>query len=544
MKKLFGLLITIVMVLGLSTGALAQNKASGFGGDATITINNAAKGETYRIVKLFDATITDPASDAIAYSGTVPAALSDYFEADAAGNVTLKRVADANGNEPGDDEYVETFYGMQAADFVAMKNWADGVPADDEDYPSVSETSDGSVLNFTGLTYGYYVIISSQGAAVTVDSTNKNVTVRDKNSKEPSASKDVTPSHASIGDTITYTATFDAPNYLENDTGAEPVSEPVVSYIIEDTLPDFLEEVTVTEVKVLQPEENPVTLDADDYQFTDKKIEIPWVVEETVPTTDHTYTSLYKNGSKIVITYTAKLTGSAKVGAGNENKVSLEPQVDRGNGKEPFTEDDEWEDTADVFTHAAALQKKADNENGADLAGAEFSFKGLVVSGVPGFYTVVSYDSSENAADGTIMKCDEHGKLVIAGIDADADTPIKLIGKETTAPNGYNLLGGTFELPTIVMTAGTTTTHGSRTTYYDSDGNIVDQQETGGTTITRTEITKLETIPAKSILHVVNRKGSELPSTGGMGTTLFYALGVLLVLVAGVALVTRRRMHR
>ncbi len=43
-------------------------------------------------------------------------------------------------------------------------------------------------------------------------------------------------------------------------------------------------------------------------------------------------------------------------------------------------------------------------------------------------------------------------------------------------------------------------------------------------------------------MNIVNRKGTELPSTGGIGTTIFYLVGAMLVISAGVVLVTRRRM--
>ena len=45
-------------------------------------------------------------------------------------------------------------------------------------------------------------------------------------------------------------------------------------------------------------------------------------------------------------------------------------------------------------------------------------------------------------------------------------------------------------------------------------------------------------------VQITNKTGAELPSTGGMGTTIFYIAGTVLVLGAGVILVTRRRMSR
>ena len=558
LRNVLALVLAAVVALIVAAPAFAQDVASGMGGDATITIENASKGDTYKVVKLFDATITNPASDKIAYTGNIPSALANYFEKDSAGNVTLKKIADSNGKNPGDEGYVETFYTLTADDFAAMKTWADGVAADNTDYPNKSAESDGSTLNFTGLKYGYYVICSTQGALVTVDSTNKDVTVRDKNTKTPSANKDVEPAHVSVGDKVTYTATFDAPNYLEK----AGKSEQVVSYIIKDTLPSFLGDVKITSVKVVHtpavaevaddpdtPEDEHVDavaevatdLSSQYTAFTNKQIEIPWV-NETVPTQDHKYTSKYKNGSQIVITYEATVTADANVGKGNVNEVELVPQVDRGDGKEPYDENQRWRDDATIYTHAAALQKKANAENGDNLAGAEFSFKGLVVSGEPGFYTVVAYDKSANAADGTIMKCDANGKLVIAGIDADSTTPVTLVGKETKAPDGFNKLEGTFNLNTIVMSSETTTTHGEKTTYYDADGNIVDEQASSSTSISRNEITALSDIPATSIQKVVNKQGTELPSTGGMGTTILYTIGGIMLVGGAVALVSKKRL--
>ena len=43
---------------------------------------------------------------------------------------------------------------------------------------------------------------------------------------------------------------------------------------------------------------------------------------------------------------------------------------------------------------------------------------------------------------------------------------------------------------------------------------------------------------------VENKSGAELPSTGGIGTTVFYVLGGLLVVCAGVLLITKRRMNK
>ena len=73
------LLVALVLSLGI-TSAFAQTVDSEKGGNATITITNAAKNETYKVYKLFDATVDG--QGAISYTGDIPSALTDYFTKD------------------------------------------------------------------------------------------------------------------------------------------------------------------------------------------------------------------------------------------------------------------------------------------------------------------------------------------------------------------------------------------------------------------------------------------------------------------------------
>jgi LPXTG-motif cell wall-anchored protein len=72
------------------------------------------------------------------------------------------------------------------------------------------------------------------------------------------------------------------------------------------------------------------------------------------------------------------------------------------------------------------------------------------------------------------------------------------------------------------------------TLYKDADGNLSDTVTTTTTTVTFDV--------AAVAKNIINYTGTELPSTGGMGTTLFYIAGGLLVLVAGILLITKKRM--
>ena len=78
MKRLMALAVAMMMVVAMSLPAFAQTASptTTDADNASITINNPAKGETYSLYKLFDATVSSESTN-IAYQGTVPASFSD-----------------------------------------------------------------------------------------------------------------------------------------------------------------------------------------------------------------------------------------------------------------------------------------------------------------------------------------------------------------------------------------------------------------------------------------------------------------------------------
>ena len=507
MKKIASMLLILTVVLTMTVGtAFAQSVDSGKGGTASITIDNASKGETYTVVKLFDASVTGKADGSIVYTGSIPESLNAYFEKD--GNYI--KATDAAKAADG---------GLSEAAVTAMKAWAEGQTAD------ASAVADGSDLVFTNLPYGYYVITTSQGAAITVSSTNPTATVYDKNSKQPGILKSVDDDNVYIGQTVTYTTTANTANYLG--TGAN--SEIVTQYVIEDTLPEFLTDVTVTSITIGGAD---YKVDGAVPQFdnvsghTNKAIVIPWATKNAGK-----YVNNYDNGAQIVITYTATVTDKAVVdGDGNKNEVILTPYTTPNDTTEPDPWKETWKDDEVIKTYAAALKKV--DENHEALAGAKFAANGLTVTGSKGNYTVTAYNPASDA-QGTVMETDDNGHLVIKGLPSD----VTLSVKETEAPAGYNILKDPVSLkPTVISETVTVT---STTTYYDADGNETNEvTETSTTVITYNDKLK------EAAVAVVNNKGLELPSTGGIGTTIFYVLGAVLVIGAGVLLVTRRRMNK
>lgn len=497
-RKLTSLLLALVMVFALAVTAFAQD-VPGTGGAGSITISNAAKGETYTIYKLFAATVhVDENGSSIAYTGTVPASLNTYFTADENGYISATPKAKDGEN-------------MSEGLKTALKTWTADATA------TATAKSDGSALNFKGLAFGYYVVTTTQGnQVISVDSTMPDVTIVDKNSSAPKdLSKTADSDNVSIGDTVTYTVRFKTSNYY----GAGEDAKEILSYTIEDTLPDFLSSVNVTSIIVDNDGKDTTTNDQATVttQFTDKKIVIDWYDEAGNK-------FLYNNGATVTITYTAVVTEKADIaGKGNTNKVTV-TWTTKG-GTEPGPGELKQEET--IYTYAIALKKV--NNKGTALPGAVFEFP-FYVNSVPDANGAYTYAGTAEG-DGLTKQITtpESGVIVVKGVKSDT-----YVITEFKAPAGYNKL--TAPVTVEAVKTGETSTH--TTVYLDKDGNVVD--ETAKVTEVKVDIDNI----AATAVVVVNKAGTELPSTGGMGTTIFYVLGAVLVVGAGVLLVTKKRMSQ
>ncbi|MDE6932228.1 MAG: isopeptide-forming domain-containing fimbrial protein [Oscillospiraceae bacterium] len=224
-------------------------------------------------------------------------------------------------------------------------------------------------------------------------------------------------------------------------------------------------------------------------------------------------------GNKAVITveYTAKLNEDAVVGgAGNVNKATLEYSNDPnwdGNGNPPTGTTPE--EVAVVFTLKTIVNKVEKNPNyDPNVEGSE-EFIPLKGAG----FTLYKKDASgEYIQVGEEVKGEEMTQFVFSGLD-DGDYMLK----ETTTPVGYNTIEDIYFTITAEHTVeGLTTLEGTNA----ENGNVFTGELTAGSLTTNVE----------------NNKGATLPETGGIGTTIFYALGGLLTVGAVVLLVTKKRM--
>ena len=519
-KKAISILLTLLMVVGMmSTFAFAAEQMESMGsGQGSITVKNPMKNDTYTLYKIFnaklgsnDTSISYTKIDDIDYDDIV-GDTGKIFKEEA------KNIYYAGTSTSGE---------LTATDVSGLTAFVKKAENAKLKVGNTITSNGESTLKFTGLSYGYYVVVATRGmdSVISVDSTNKNAEIINKNDGTPdlSGSKKAFASKADAeannesritdvyaGQKVWYRAEIGTGNYVTSGGAVKTVLE----YTIEDTLPSFLKNVNVESI----------TIDGADYkvggttpQFNNNnKIIIPWVNNETAKT------PLYKDGAKIVIIYSADIDASGLNYSedGNKNVITPSYRYDGGTGG---GSSDKIIDT--VYSYALAI-KKINNE-GTELTGAKFTISGYTLTAPTNVngtnvYTITGKDASANTA----FEVGTNGQVIIKGLDANAVTIT-----ETEAPEGYNKLRDSISITPEKVSSTTTT----KTIYLDENGKEVNRV---------TEITSVITsdVPA-TFLPVVNMKGTELPSTGGIGTTIFYLIGAILVIGAGVVFVTRRRMH-
>ena len=235
------------------------------------------------------------------------------------------------------------------------------------------------------------------------------------------------------------------------------------------------------------------------------------------------YNFTVSGGSKIRVEYTSKLNEKAKIGKeGNVNSASLElsNNPNQEQGGTPDTGNTPW-DNVIVFTYKVVVNKIDSSKK--PLAGAAFELSKKVNDE---YTRVALVNATQNTEGKYILSNETVTKFEWKGLD-DGDYMLT----EVITPAGYNTIA---PIKFTVNADHTITWEGeNRNTILTSlTGNAV----TGDITFTANDDkTELAT-------NVVNNKGSELPSTGGMGTTIFYVVGSILVLGAAILLITKKRM--
>ena len=305
-------------------------------------------------------------------------------------------------------------------------------------------------------------------------------------------------------------------------------------------------------------------------------------VQDTKPV--YTY-SIYNSDVTIVVDYWMILDDDAIVDEpGNKNFAQygwspVDNKNQDGSPKTPTNPDDEDTpskkekvDEATVYTFALAWVKV--DEQGKALADATFKLP---------FYVKVDEETGKPVKDGNAYVFafalkDEDGKYIEATdstypedksqdpdengtypkftknnttnlVTTDATGVITIKGveqdtysiTETEAPAGFNKLTTPIEVE-AKKSGPAVTTKTKTIIYLDANGNVTETVTTATEEYETDEDSQVDNVPVYQFDPIVNKQGTELPSTGGIGTTIFYVIGAILVIGAGVILITRRRM--
>lgn len=533
MKKLVSLLLAALMLLSMLSVASADDETY------SITITNTVSGYEYYAYQIFTGDYSDGVLSNVEWGSGIN---SDDFIADLKASETF--VADFTKEEG------ETYSAQDIADILGEHQNAGSVVADliadnlKGNGAALTEQKDND-NNTTGYSYtcpaaGYYFVkntvvpTSVNGTAysnyilqvlgaetltpkASVPTLVKKV--KDANDTDGTTTDWQDSADYDIGDNVPFQLTATLPSHLDDydtysltfhdtlDAGLTLVKPSLTVYV-------FDKDGNRTTVKSESSTCYVVTENvADGHTFdvviTDVKSMVEAVTDEKIIEVEAGYT--------IQVVYSATLNSTANIGAtGNDNKAYLtysNNPNDEGTGTTPV-------DQVTVFTYQLTVNK-VDGE-GNPLADAKF--------------TLYKWSATENAY---VEYADELAATTVKGDAADPekvtdyiynwkgldDGRYKLV--ETTTPAGYNTAAD------IVFTI--TATHDVTADDPELESITVNNDSIAVESDSEGELTGVLST------EVVNNSGATLPSTGGIGTTIFYAVGGLLVVLAVVLLVTKRR---
>lgn len=498
MKKILSMALVLVLALALAMPAFAAGEAT----DGTITINNAVAGKTYQAYRLFDLTL-----DAIGknYGYTLNAEWKDFFTT-GAGNQFVTIDPD-NGNVTLADDSAASLQNLAQAAQTYAKDNVGAVTAH-------TPTGEAPNLTFSKLPLGYYLVTTDAGTLQALDTTNKNAVMYEKNT-EPDINKTADKTNAAYGETVHFTIPVTKGGYAWG------------AYVIQDTMIGLELKPDSITVKV---KNTPLTADTD---YTVKSTTTSTTTALTVTIPEETLNKrndgntdfVYPAGTEFVLEYDAV----AKATVSMENKVQLE------------------------YKHSPSAEPAPTTPHIVKVANYEFTLKKTDGDGAPLDGATFELHKNEQCTDGAmqfIKKDDtyrlaENGEEVPAGsvktstITAGTATIEGLAAgtyylKEMEAPAGYNKLVNPVKVE-IIETLNTTPTSPYYKQAFDDDGNRL------APTI---EMNDSKVSESGFVLKIVNKTGTELPSTGGIGTTIFYVVGGILMVAAVVAFIVKKRMEQ
>jgi LPXTG-motif cell wall-anchored protein len=579
-KKMMAIAIACAMIIGtMSFGMLGASAAdeipSSQNYQRPISITGLDPGDSvafYQLVKWVGTGTTPntdgwqavaPLTDAqlAAILGRTPTGITAETAGEIARTVTKSNIP-AKKTETADETGKATYQNPESGMYMALITPKDQDTVYNPVFVSANYGSQEESTFDVPLSSASYVIPTSAAAKkskVTVEKEAKNAADYNEDDGDTAA----------VGDTLTFTVKATIPGY--GNTFIAPY------FILKDT---------VVENLAIDPDSIEVSTDGD-IETTDYTID-PKTASGYTITFATEYLKKQTKPVEVTVTYNATVTKADTVA--NINKETNEVTIQYSHDPKTETDGNEGGDKQfkkDITNHYT-FSIDADNlflndsivgESGSELIKVAVDKDGNPIVSTTKTYSNITRTKGQpsplEGAEFALYKVNKSGQKTgdaIATTKSDAAGRIKFEGLdagtyilvETQAPSGYKTDSREH---TIVIDAQFRTV--KATEYYDQDGNWWKETATGRTAFTY-EFEELESYTitfdgqnaaTHKFMHdstspqiswknvgsseapasITNTKGVELPSTGGMGTTLFYIIGAILIIGAGVLLVTRRR---
>ena len=487
MKKYVSLLLALVMVLAMTLTVSAA-------GTNTISVTGAQNGEKYNIYKMLDLSVDDP-STPTAYRYTINANWHDFW-------IAGSGAAYIDAHTSGLETYVTWKTGMDTAEKMqefgkAAAQWAkdNSITAD-----GLEQTAAGGEAKWTGLDNGYYLVTSTYGIAASVASTPANPTqVIEEKNNENTVEKKVREDAERNGTAQSYGDSNDtAIGQTVNFRTKVTIAKKSVKVVYHDTMDSALNWTGASNVIVSKIDDM-----SDPLETTKYSVNVGASPETfTVSFTDDYVASLTTATTDLWIFYTAVLT---------EDAYDLTSVTNTG-----YVAWGENSKSADSITKTSThsfqiLKYDALDTYKNPLAGAKFKL-----------YT------AQTSPDPLTLAVSGDGKTYLV-VDTTTDAG-------TSLPTGYTL---TADNKIVTLDTDKITVIG-----VDSDDYWLEETDAPVGFTALTGRTKVQVGASNDLIaEIENKQGTTLPSTGGIGTTIFYVLGAVLVLGAAVLLITKRRMN-
>lgn len=488
-KKMLAITFTFMMIVGMGTNVKAM-EGSQTDTKGTITVSNVSEGHTYKLYKILNLesySYESGKAEEGNYAYTLTGDKWDNFVKTNSGEGKFFTITD--------NKYV-TFNEGEAATLAkeAIK-FAENKNLEISITPTKEENGN---LVFSNLDLGYYLVDSSVGALCNLTTTNPTVTIQEKNGmptvvkqvKEDSTDVFGSNNTADIGQTVEFQTTITAQAGAHN-------------YVLHDKMSEGLtfDKASVTVVLKKNSEAQVTTLvSPKDYVLKTAELgETDSICAFHIEFTEEFCNSLNAD-DQIIVSYSATLNENAVIGdAGNNNDTWLK----YGDGT------DTAHSSTSTYTFKLPVFKYTGTEK-KGLGKAKFTLKNangsdsiqLVKVSDATEDTELTYRVAKTGEENTVTEITtpSSGKFIIQGLDADT-----YLLTETEQPKGYNKLATPI---TVII---------------ETDGKI-----------------KIDTSYV-NVVEVENKTGTILPSTGGMGTTIIYMVGAILVIGSGIVLLSKKK---